>query len=431
MNLPDLVIKYLDKHASTNWDLFPGNVGNFENIIVIPALDELSNIKILLNSLSLNDRSFLKKTLIIVVVNNGVKTSNEIAAGSRKTLEFLKNEISRNRILNLSLVDASSPGSEMPSKHAGVGLARKIGMDEALKHFDYNSGSPQILFSLDADCTVSENYLESVVNSFRNNPIHAATVNFKHQLSDEKEINCAIINYEIFLRYYVLGLKYSGSHFSHLSIGSTMVCTADTYVKAGGMNKRKGGEDFYFLNEIAKFGRIDSIDDALVYPAARISERVPFGTGPRIKRFISREKNEYILYNPEIFEILKSWLSEFKKLTDINSLDKILRKSLEIEPVLFNFLNEVNFENDWKNIIRHSNSESQIEKQKLIWMDGFRTLKMVHFLRNKKYQDVEMFEVLDILFERMGISDKIIRKSEIPDIKVQMNYLDLMRKLKN
>ena len=47
----------------------------------------------------------------------------------------------------------------MPHKIGGVGLARKIGMDEALKIFNYNSTSKKILICLDADCTVASNYL--------------------------------------------------------------------------------------------------------------------------------------------------------------------------------------------------------------------------------------------------------------------------------
>ena len=62
----------------------------------------------------------------------------------------------------------------------------------------------------------------------------------------------AIICYEIFLRYYVLGLKFAKSDYAFHTIGSTMLCTPDAYVKVEGMNKRKAAEDFYFLEKLAK-----------------------------------------------------------------------------------------------------------------------------------------------------------------------------------
>ena len=39
--------------------------------------------------------------------------------------------------LQIGYIDVSSPGKEMDEKNGGVGLARKIGMDEALKIFKY------------------------------------------------------------------------------------------------------------------------------------------------------------------------------------------------------------------------------------------------------------------------------------------------------
>lgn len=125
-----------------------------------------------------------------------------------------------------------------------MGSARKLGMDLALNYFNYSSNQKKLLISLDADCLVKEDYLEEIIKKFNSENLNAAVVSFEHILPENLDQKKAIINYEIFLRHYILGLKYAKSHYDYISVGSTIICTAESYVKVGGMNKKKGGEDF-------------------------------------------------------------------------------------------------------------------------------------------------------------------------------------------
>ena len=433
MHPPEKVRKYLSKQYLNKWKIYPYNLTLFKNIIIIPALDELANLKLLLDSISQNELIYLRKTLILIVVNNIKGTSRYIYTGNNETIKFLKDKISQSKDkFNIGYIDASSPGLELPEKHAGVGMARKIGMDLALEHFDYSNPSPNLLICLDADCTVNRIYLKSIISQFDKNSLHSATAIFEHPMTDDKNVNEAIVNYEIFLRYYVLGLIYAKSKFAHLSVGSTIVCDVESYVKVGGMNKRKGGEDFYLLNELAKITEIAKISGAIVYPSSRISERVPFGTGPRIKRFISGSHDEYELYSPKTFELLKSWLEiYYQYLKDDNSISETIEKMKKINPGISQFLISQKFEKDWNNILKNSRSKSQIDKQKLIWMDGFRTLKMIHYLRDKGYKNISMFDAVDILLKKNNIFNQIKRSSKIPEFEVQIEYLDILREITN
>ena len=126
-------------------------------------------------------------------------------------------------------------------------------------------------------------------------------------LVDDEETK-AIICYEIFLRYYVLGLSFAKSEYAFHTIGSTMLCTPDAYVKVEGMNKRKAAEDFYFLEKLAKIFPIGEIKSTSIHPSKRGSWRVPFGTGKSVDRYLSNSRDEYLLYNPKSFVILKTWL---------------------------------------------------------------------------------------------------------------------------
>ncbi|GAI77402.1 unnamed protein product, partial [marine sediment metagenome] len=235
--------------------------------------------------------------------------------------------------LQVAYVDASSPGFEMPDRNGGVGLARKIGLDTALKVFDYQEPVVKLLFCLDADTLVEKNYLSAVRNFFEKEKATAAVVAFQHQDADEPSVQAAICCYEIFLRYYVLGLRYANSMYAFHSIGSTMVCTADGYTAVRGMNRKEAAEDFYFLNKLAKIKGMNMINNTRVCPSARPSNRVPFGTGQRIIRFLKGEQNEYMLYDPQVFWILKEW-SELISTCEGEDAGEVLALAGKIHPLL-------------------------------------------------------------------------------------------------
>ncbi len=319
-SLPEKVKTYLSGYASPQWRVEPGMDTRFKNIIVIPAIAEYNNLKNCLQSLASNDPKYFHDTLVLIVVNNNESASAEVKEDNRNTIEFLCNILSSNeddfiasRIsssgLNISFVDASTTGFEMPDKQGGVGLARKIGMDLALPLFDYNversnslfNPGKNILICLDADCTVNTNYLSNIVEGFNSAFSSAAVINFEHSLEGTEEETYAIICYELFLRYYVMGLSFANSPYAFHTIGSAMACDVESYIKNEGMNKRKAAEDFYFLEKLSKNCRIDSIRDAFVYPSRRSSWRVPFGTGQRVTRYLSRQQEEYLLFNPAYF----------------------------------------------------------------------------------------------------------------------------------
>jgi len=425
--IPDNVKKYLSKQNNSTWKIETGSEKLFNNIIVIPALNEFENINNLLESILKNEKKILHKTLFVFVINNTSNEKPEIKDNNQKTLNFLRNNFLKHSVLQIGIIDASTGKKELPVKNGGVGLARKIGMDLSLKYFDYSTKNKKLLINLDADCTVSKNYLSTIVKEFNKNNHSAGYVNFEHPLPQNIEEQKAIVNYEIFLRYYVLGLKYANSPYAFHTVGSTIICDYESYIKVGGMNKRKAGEDFYFMEKLAKINDINFLKSATVYPSARTSERVPFGTGQRISRFLSGEKDEYLIYSPEIFEVLKSWLNIFQN-KNLQASEH-LERAKTIDEELYNFFIKESFLDDWNKILINSKTELQIKRQKKLWMDGFRTLKLIHYLRDKKYPQEKMFNALDILFNKMKIENTIKRKEEIPPLETQLQYLKLLRKL--
>lgn len=436
MNLA--IKKYLEKKASNNWSVEWDMRDAPEMAIVIPTLDEYDGVIKLLLSLAENESDYFQKTLIIFVVNNPEDANQNILRENIRTAETLRRIILKrpqtsieekiaNSNLRLALVDAFSESRALPLKEAGVGLARKAGMDISLNLFDHNTAKKKIIVCLDADCAVSKNYISSIYELFNERNISAAAIKFEHNLNEAGENIEAIICYELFLRYYVLGLTYAGSPYAYHTVGSSMACDSETYVKAGGMNKKKAAEDFYFLEKLGKIVEVKNIKEALVYPSSRASWRVPFGTGQRVNRYNSKTQNEYLLYSPQSFEILKSWLDLF--LQNDLSAELFMKEANNINPALGEFLKINEFSASWTQIKKNAKTKEQLNKQKKNWFDGFRTLKLIHYLRDNGYPLVFSFKALDDMLIKMKNHVLPKRESVLPPVGIQIDYLSMLRKM--
>ncbi len=406
------------------------------NVVVIPAIKEYQNIKLLLKSLLLLDDFYLHETVFLFVINNSDNTTQEIREDNSKSLQFLREIICKktadsfaqqiiNSKLILALVDAASPGKEIPDKIAGVGAARKTGMDLSLTLFDYKNSSKKIIICLDADCTVDRNYLTVIKKSFTGNNIDVAVIDYQHKIFSEFDNEKAITWYEIFLRYYSFGLAYANSPYSFHTIGSTIVCTDNAYKKVGGMNTKEAAEDFYFLQKLAKQFRVYRTYKTIVYPSARESWRVPFGTGRSISDFTRSIKNNFLLYDPNIFEILKDWLQLFQE-SGFESPQNLFVKTNSIHPGLSKFLEQRKFESSWQNILDNSKTIGQLNKQKNNWFDAFKTLKLVHYLRDNYFPSINMFEAIDYFVDKLNYPS-ILHNEDKPDLIIQKEYLEFLK----
>ena len=427
MLIPDKISAYLNKRTSDKWKIENDHPKYFQNIIVVPSIAESQNLPAFINSLEQNDALELHNTLLLIVVNNSVSSDKYVKDDNSKTLEYLRKLETK---LNLSFIDACTPGKEMDDKNGGVGLARKIGMDLALNKFDYLSINKNILICTDADCILDSNYLLEISDDFNRNNYEAAVVKFAHDISDDDEETKAILCYEVFLRYYVLGLSFAKSEYAFHTIGSTMICTPEAYVKVGGMNKYKAAEDFYFLEKLAKIYPIGEIKTTSVHPSKRGSWRVPFGTGRSVDRYLSNERDEYQLYNPKSFIVLKNWLVVFYD-HSLNEQTSLIKIAKNIHPALFNFLTQQDFENFVKKVLLNNKNQSEVEKQKHYWFDAFKTLKLIHYLRDEAYPNINMFDAMDELLKLMNIENNISRNSVVPDLETQKEYLLLLRKIQS
>jgi len=409
--------KYLRKRADLDrWPLASGDLEGIAQVVVIPVLAERAFLFRALESLGANPARELRRTLVVCVVNNRqppLSRPQDIEDNCR-VLELLDAAIhgrplSRDvdlavRSLRLAYVDASSPGLELP-KRDGVGLARKIGMDWAISIFA-RSGADRdplpLLISLDADALVEPSYLPAIRSHFDTVGTWAAVVSYAHQAVGTEAERAAIEWVELFLRYHTLGLHYAGSPYAFHTIGSTLVCSAAAYVAASGMNRRQAGEDFYFLQQLAKTGSVNHICDTTVHPSPRASSRTPFGTGRRVSSFPGRRHESPVAYHPESYAILKQWLEAVESGLE-HPGSRLMVKARDIDPELETFLNDQGFPQVWSRLRENTGSRDTLRAQFHRWFDGLRTLKLIHHLRDHGRPEQSLLDSIAWLLEAAGL----------------------------
>ena len=379
-----------------------------EIVVVIPCYDD----EFIFETLRSLDKAdpIRSKYEIIVVVNSGEQTPVGIVEKNRQIFEELQKRADGEYYQGFRLLPIWVEGTA--KKKAGVGFARKVGMDEAVRRFSAINKPQGLIVSLDADTLVSSTYLRTIDKAFENDQAGCFTFQFRHDFDLEqysKEVVYACRLYELYLRYYRLALKTFDYPFAVHTIGSCFAVRAETYTKIGGMPVRQGGEDFYFLQKATKMCLVAEIKEQIVYPSPRISERVPFGTGPSVRNIIS--KGTYFVYNFDLFMRLKAFFELFPVLEHMIPIDQI---PAEIRA----FIDQDVLEEAIYECRKYSASSKAFLKRMYNKFDAFFIVKFLNsFDANSAFPPVDIHEAIQKLFDYYRVKDV----SNIYDATVQLD----------
>jgi hypothetical protein len=369
---------YFDRFKSKK-TLFKNNPCSDTGIIVVIPCYRDEFIFNTLNSLE-NAKLPKSKIEVIVIINSSELDSDIVLEQNQQIFDelFLRSRTSFYK--NFKLLVHNEVG--VPKKVAGVGNARKIGMDEAIRRFDTIEKPDGIILSLDADTLVENNYFTLIELAFVSNKANAAFFQFQHDFDtgiySEQTIRACKL-YEIYLRYFRLSLAYTGFPYSIHTIGSCFGVRALNYTKAGGMSKRQGGEDFYFLHKLAPQTPVFAIKDIIVKPSPRVSDRVPFGTGPAVAS-ISKSMTYYV-YNFKLFIDLKSFFDQFQTIYITNDF-----KRLCLPDSIFNYFGEEQLLLTIEECKKHTNNFEAFSKRMFTKIDAFAIVKFLNsFEKSENY----------------------------------------------
>lgn len=296
--------------------------------VAIPLMNELDNIPILLDQLI---NQSLRPVIISFCINQPESwrkspDKKEIILNNRKTLIYL-NKVSASFPIPIIVLDHTSPGNGFHSNVGCVGLARKLCIDSFLSFTNSND----IIVNMDADTYYPDNYFENIIDIYNQLPLLSGVcAPYYHKIDNLPEDKARLmLRYEIFLHYYTLQLLLIKSPYAYMPIGSAMSFRVEAYKKASGFKVKDAGEDFYTMQQIRKIGIINSWLDNTIYPAARISDRVVFGTGPAIGLNLENQIKKYPFYPTYLFKKIESY---YQILEHSNSIDDIIENLKEIIP---------------------------------------------------------------------------------------------------
>lgn len=368
-------------------------------IVVIPAYNE-PGITSVLNSLAGCIEPECKVE-VIIVVNAPANAPEEHLSINRKTILHIDSwkKENPNSFFRLFYFTAGN------IKDWGVGLARKCGMDEAVRRFNYIENPNGVILCLDADCTVKENYLEEVCNQlYKIRKRKACSIYFEHPLEGSefnKNIYASIVLYELHLRYYYQALIFAGYPEVFHTVGSAMAVKAMQYVRAGGMNRKQAGEDFYFIQKLIPAGGYFNLKSTTVFPSPRISLRVPFGTGASINKISDAKGSGFLTYNVKSFVELNKMIGSLDAFYECDHSELQYQYSSLPEGIrLFSSMEE--WTGKISEIRSNTSSSGSFRKRFFTWFNMFRIVKFLNFIHQDYFEKRSVEESATELLKYTG-----------------------------
>ncbi|MGB1139653.1 MAG: hypothetical protein ACPG1A_02070 [Halioglobus sp.] len=394
------VRRYLQRHAEQPLPAPPSGM-KWQQVLVIPAYRESPELVRTLQTLP----AAQGRTLVVLVVNRpdtDADTSvNDSLRDAIRALPPAADDAGQGLLFflredtDLLLLDLEAAIGAVPAA-LGVGLARKCGCDMALQWMVDGAIATPWIYCTDADATLPDDYfsrLEAV-------DAPAAVFPFVHVKAEDPACHEATLLYEQCLAHYVSGLALARSPYAFHTIGSCIAIQAEAYAQVRGFPQRAGAEDFYLLNKLAKLAPVVSLEGDPVRLAARVSNRVPFGTGPAVKAIMADGplEEQPLFYAPGVFDALQAvlvsvpfWAAQSGDEPIKLSSERPLDTELTAEVVAV--LEVMKLGDALAHCRRQSNDKEQFARQFHQWFDGFRTLKFIHALTARAMPKVSLSQL--------------------------------------
>ena len=397
--------KYLAQYSLRLGSL-PEMPQSWRHVMVVPCYDEAPDF------ISRWQAIYSDTSLLIVLVLNrpegGEHTANEpvrkaLAGNTTKTFEQGYSLSQLNNACSVLCVDLEILEGPTPTKE-GVGRARRIGCDLALQLQRTGAINTDWIYSGDADAI----WPADLFNTPWPDEASAVAVPFshrfykadKHQSPSELAIARATQLYELKIHHYALHLQAINSPYGFHTLGSSCLFRATAYAAVRGVPLRSAAEDFYLLNKLAKVGPVHGAQGNGVTITPRLSTRVPFGTGPAVEKLLAAEDvwHEPLFYDARCFDVmgrLSVLFDAWAETPEANTFDQLVAEfSSGVATDLHALLNQWGYQKALAHIHQAGAGALQRKSHTITWLDGFKTLKIIHLLRDHHYPNLSCIQSL-------------------------------------
>lgn len=350
--------------------------------VVIPSCGEYPALSATLDSVKREMSP--ERVPVILVVNNSCIEDKKTKDNNLETMIFVKKNYP-----DIKLIDRASEGKAFKEEEAGVGMARKTGFDEALRFLN----DDDVMISLDADVVLSKGFFQKVMSRYMEKPgLSGLTVDTFHFMPDDERHLSAVIKYEIYLRYYYHGLLMTKNPYVFWSVGSSMSFRKKSYIAVGGFNKRKAGEDFYFLRKLSFHGKIEHFKGAFVTASPRMKSKTPYGTAVSVRDLYEGKTDLSSFPSPEVFNDVSSHYDEIFKWRT-SKAGGIFSGSSDIMKV---FLDGYDHRSVLEKALSNSSNPQNFMKMYHKWFDALRIRQFVNSNKRKMLLPEAVFNMFGI-----------------------------------
>lgn len=394
---------YLERYGSGSVEGLPEPDPDLFLIVTIPAFKEPDLAGSLLSLLACDPPGV--KWEVLININYPENSDSDVVEISRRSLADARQigmDIARSDVRIHCLWNP-----DMPARHAGVGLARKIVMDQAVRRFNSVGRPDGVILSFDADSCCEKGYLKSIARFYLQNPrVRTANIYFEHPLSGEFDprIYHSIAQYELYLRYMRLAIEETGhSHCIH-TVGSSFSLRSKTYILVNGMGRDKAGEDFYFLHKCIQLKNFWEINETTVWPSVRESDRVIFGTGASLHRLQNETTLE--VFDLDSFEPLQKLFGKVGDWWQLIPDNRQMEEEWEAISIgLAEFMRSRNAFKRIQKMHQDSASEQTFRDKFFAWFNGFMVLQYLNEMHKKFYVKVPVMQEASRLALILGINE--------------------------
>jgi hypothetical protein len=386
------VRKYLARWAEPEAALAGAIEATYDEVVVVPARRERATLADDLRDWTPGSG----RALVVLVENESELRAQAVPPVPRARIESGAH-------VDLLRVDRVSPGQGLPPGE-GVGRARKIGGDIALALAARGGLASPWIHMTDADARLEAERFRIARRALDETPEAGAVVlPYRHEAHRESLAE-PMRRHEIWLRYHVLGLAAAGSPYAFPSIGSVIAVRPDTYAIVRGVPNREAGEDFHFLDKVAKTRPIVVAAGEPVVLEARCSDRVPFGTGPALTHIASELEGgrEMRVLDPACYAGLAVQIAALDRLAGHGDPARFVE---ETKGALAAAAETIGMESAVVHLTRKYAHGAVLRRHLHTWFDGLRTLRFLHALRDGGIVPVPWDEALRRAHFLQGFDD--------------------------
>ncbi len=277
-------------------------------------------------------------------------------------------------------------GGHLPTRKRGLGTARKLGMDEAVRRLNAVNKPDGVIACLDGDAQVESNYLAVMCQHFKNHQRHQA-LKFSFEMpafveGTVEEHNRKALYHELHWRYYNLACGAAGFPISHHSMGTVSALRNSAYQKHGGMHPGKDAPDFHFYRNIAEIGALAETNETLVKPgrmAVNFHYNPPFSTA---------DSKGYFTFHPQGFRYLRTF---FKHVPEFYLISRPLEHlGGELPYIMIDFLSAYFFDERIDEIRSNSRGYNSFERRFYQWFNAAMVFKFVQFVRDNVHPSIRV-----------------------------------------